>query len=193
MRTSLTSFLTLVLSLGVMTTAAVSAGSGEKNSPLRYEMKDIDGNTVDLASCKGQVVMVVNTASKCGLTPQYEALQALYEKHREKGFVILAFPANNFGSQEPGTDSEIKEFCSLNFNVTFPLFSKISVKGEDIHPLYEYLTSEETNPGFAGEIAWNFTKFLLDREGRVIGRFEPRTTPDDPAVLQKIERALAGE
>lgn len=169
------------------------AAEAARNMPLGFKMKDIDGTEVDLAQYKGQVILLVNTASKCGLTPQYEALETLYENYANRGFTVLAFPANNFNAQEPGTDSQIKQFCSMTYSVTFPLFSKISVKGEDIHPLYAYLTSEETNPGFGGEIPWNFTKFLIDRQGRVIARFAPKTTPDDPAVVQAIEKALAAE
>ncbi len=160
------------------------------DSPLRFTMKSIEGREVDLADYRGQVVLLVNTASKCGLTPQYQGLQALYDKYRERGFTILAFPANNFKEQEPGADSEIRQFCSVNYGVTFPLFSRISVQGAEIHPLYAWLTSEQTNPGFAGEIPWNFTKFLLDRQGRVVARFDPRTVPDDPQVVAAIEREL---
>ncbi len=165
--------------------------AAELNHPLRFTMADIDGEAVDLEQYKGKVVLLVNVASKCGLTPQYEALQALYEKYGDRGFTILAFPANNFAEQEPGTNGEIKAFCSSNYGVDFPLFSKVSVKGEDICPLYKYLTSEQTNPGFSGEIPWNFAKFLLDRRGRVKGRFEPKTTPDDQAVVSAIEKELA--
>lgn len=179
----------LSLAFGGVALAAEAA----KNMPLGFKMKDIDGTEVDLAQYKGQVVLLVNTASKCGLTPQYEALETLYENYAERGLTVLAFPANNFGAQEPGTDSQIKQFCNMTYSVTFPLFSKISVKGGDIHPLYAYLTSEETNPGFGGEIAWNFTKFLIDRQGRVIARFAPKTTPDDKSVVQAIEKALAAE
>jgi glutathione peroxidase len=162
-----------------------------KNTPLRFAMENIDGEKVELTGYKGQVILLVNTASKCGLTPQYGQLQALYAKYSSKGFTILAFPANNFGAQEPGTDVEIKEFCSLNFNVSFPLFSKISVKGDDICPLFAYLTSEQTNPGFSGEIPWNFTKFLVGRDGKVVARFVPKTTPDDGKVIAAIEKELA--
>jgi glutathione peroxidase len=162
----------------------------EKNSPLYFIMDDIDGNPVELERYKGQVVLLVNVASKCGLTPQYEALQAIYRKYGERGFTILGFPANNFGQQEPGTNREIQTFCSANYGVTFPLFAKVSVKGEDICPLYEYLTSEQTNPGFSGEIPWNFTKFLVGRQGKVVARFEPRTKPDDEAVVSAIEKEL---
>lgn len=160
------------------------------NSPLQFRMTDIDGKPVGLAQYRGRVVLIVNTASKCGLTPQYEALQAIHEKYLDRGFTVLAFPANNFKSQEPGTNEEIKNFCKVNYSVSFPLFSKISVKGDDIHPLYEYLTSEDTNPGFAGEIPWNFTKFLVNRQGRVVARFEPRTKPDSGEVVEAIEKAL---
>lgn len=149
-------------------------GAGKEiDSPLKFKVEDIDGNEVDLGRYLGTVTLIVNTASKCGLTPQYEALQKVYEKYREQGFTILAFPANNFGGQEPGTNAEIKSFCQTNYKVTFPLFAKRSVKGEDISPLYTYLTSSSANHEFGGEISWNFTKFLVDRDGRLVGRFEP--------------------
>ncbi|HWE40003.1 MAG TPA: glutathione peroxidase [Isosphaeraceae bacterium] len=154
-------------------------------------MKDIDGTEVALSKYKGDVLLVVNVASKCGLTPQYEALEATYRKYKDKGFEVLAFPANEFGKQEPGTDAEIKQFCTSKYDVTFPVFSKIVVKGEGIHPLYKFLTSEQTDPKFAGEIPWNFAKFLVDRKGRVIARFDPKVKPDDPKVVAAIEAALA--
>ena len=181
-----TSVLSVAAACGSTAESAV-----ELNYPLHFTMADIDGEPVDLEQYKGKVVLLVNVAGKCGLTPQYEALQALYEKYGDRGFTILAFPANNFAEQEPGTNEEIKAFCSSNYGVNFPLFSKVSVKGEDICPLYKYLTREQTNPGFSGEISWNFTKFLLDRRGRVVGRFEPKTTPDDQAVVSAIEKELA--
>ena len=183
----------LLFAAGPFTATAAENKMDEPNAPLRFKMADIDGNNVDLGQYKGQVLLIVNTASKCGLTPQYKALQAVYEKYRDQGFAILAFPANNCGQQEPGTDEEIKSFCSTNFSVSFPLFSKVSVKGEDICPLYSYLTSEKTDPGFSGEIPWNFTKFLVDRKGRVVARYEPRTTPDDKALAEQIEKALAAK
>ena len=133
----------------------------------------------------------MNTASQCGLTPQYKDLEALYEKHKDKGFEILAFPANEFGKQEPGSNEEIKEFCSTKYKVSFPLFSKIVVKGKGIDPLYDYLTSKETNPKFAGEIEWNFTKFLVNKKGEVIARFEPKVKPSSKEVTTAIEDALA--
>ncbi|HLA40742.1 MAG TPA: glutathione peroxidase [Candidatus Glassbacteria bacterium] len=194
------SFLTRTMALAAITALALGnsravgspeTGAAQVNVPLQFTMKDIEGKPVDLASYKGKVLLLVNTASKCGLTPQYKPLQALYAKYREKGFAIIGFPANNFGQQEPGSDTEIKQFCSANYEVTFPLFSKVSVKGDDICPLYSYLTSEKTNPGFAGEIPWNFTKFLVGRDGRIVARFEPKTTPDNDDVVAAIERELA--
>lgn len=160
-------------------------------TPLAFEMPALDGTPTNLADYQGQVVLIVNTASQCGLTPQYQQLQELYEHYRDDGFTILAFPANNFGGQEPGSDTEIAAFCEENYGVGFDMFSKISVKGDDQHPLYTYLTGEDTNPGFAGEITWNFEKFLLDREGNVVARFEPRTRPDAPEVVAAIEAELA--
>jgi glutathione peroxidase len=156
-----------------------------------FTMKDIDGNDVALASYRGKVLMLVNVASKCGLTVQYEGLQKLYNEYGDRGFVVLGFPANNFADQEPGTNEEIKDFCATRFRVRFPMFSKISVKGEDIHPLFQWLTDERTNGPFAGEIGWNFNKFLVDRTGKVIHRFEPRVVPDSPEVIEAIEAALA--
>jgi glutathione peroxidase len=173
--------------------AAVSASdSGKKaTSVLDFHAKDIDGKDVDLASFKGKVLLIVNTASQCGLTPQYKDLEAIYEKHKEQGFEILAFPANEFGKQEPGNNEEIKEFCTTKYKVSFPLFSKIVVKGEGIDPLYEFLTKKSTNPKFAGDISWNFAKFLVNRKGEVIARFDPRDKPTSPAVTVAIENALA--
>lgn len=153
-------------------------------------MKDIAGNDVLLRTFEGRVLLVVNVASKCGLTPQYKGLQELYEKYKAKGFEILGFPANNFLWQEPGTDEQIREFCSTSYSVTFPIFSKISVKGKDIHPLYGFLTSPATNPRFAGKIGWNFAKFLVDRRGAVIARFEPKKEPMSDEVVEAVERAL---
>jgi glutathione peroxidase len=170
--------------------AASTAGQEAAPSPLAFTMTDIDGAPQPLSAYKGKVVLIVNVASQCGLTPQYKALQSLYETYGPKGFVVLGFPANNFRGQEPGTDAEIKEFCSLNYHVTFPIFSKISVAGDDIHPLYAFLTGKTTNPEFSGPIAWNFTKFVLDRQGRVAARFEPKISPDSPEVIAVIEREL---
>lgn len=173
--------------------AIASAGPDDKKptSVLDFHVKDIDGKDVALSKYQGKVVLIVNTASQCGLTPQYKGLEETYRKYKDQGFEILAFPANEFGQQEPGNDAQIKEFCSTKYNVSFPLFSKIVVKGEGIHPLYEYLTSESTNPGHGGPIAWNFAKFLVNRKGEVVARFDPKTTPDSPEVNSAIERAVA--
>ena len=154
-----------------------------------YSMKSIDGHQVPLSSFKGKVVLLVNVASKCGYTPQYTGLEALYEKYKGQGFVILGFPANNFMAQEPGTDAEIKTFCSTKYNVTFPLFSKVSVKGDDKVDLYKYLTDSAANPSTGGEIKWNFTKFLIDRNGKIVQRFEPAVAPEkfDAAIAAAVK------
>jgi glutathione peroxidase len=150
------------------------------NKPLQFEMNDIDGNKINLSDYLGKTLLIVNVASKCGLTPQYKGLQALYEQFKDKGFEILGFPANDFMGQEPGTEADIKQFCDINYKVTFPLFSKIKVKkGDGQSELYKYLTSKESNPGFEGEIEWNFQKFLVNKEGSVIKRYSPQTSPDD--------------
>ena len=160
-----------------------------KTAPLYdFTMDDIDGKPVHLSQYRGKVLLVVNTASLCGNTPQYTDLERIYEQYQDKGFEVLAFPANNFGQQEPGTNAEIKGFCLTKYSVTFPLFSKISVKGTDKHPLYQYLT--EQSP-FPGEIEWNFQKYLVDRSGTVVGRFHHRTKPLSPEVVNEIERVLA--
>jgi len=161
-----------------------------EKSVYDFTMKDIDGRDVKLDAYRGKVVMIVNVASKCGFTPQYEGLQALYEKNKDKGFVILGFPANNFLSQEPGTDAEIKEFCSTKYNVTFPMFAKISVKGKDQHPLYTFLTNKQSDPEFAGDVTWNFNKFLLDREGKVVARFGSQDTPESETVTAAVAKSL---
>jgi len=134
--------------------------------------------------------MIVNVASLCGFTPQYTGLEAVYEKYKDKGFVILGFPANNFGSQEPGTNDEIKTFCTRKYNVSFPMFAKISVKGADKAPLYQFLTDKQSNPASGGEIQWNFTKFLIGKDGRIIQRFESAVEPQSPEVVAAIEKAL---
>ncbi|MDX1412167.1 MAG: glutathione peroxidase [Nitrospirales bacterium] len=152
-----------------------------------FTMDDIDGNPVPLSTYKGKVIMVVNTASFCGNTPQYGGLQTLYEQYRDQGFTVLAFPANDFGEQEPGTDKEIAEFCYTKYALEFPLFSKITVLGENKHPLYRYLT--EDTP-FKGEIKWNFQKFLIDRSGNVIARYRPGMKPLTPQIVEDIEKAL---
>jgi glutathione peroxidase len=160
------------------------------SSALDFTLNSIDGQPAPLAQYKGKVVMIVNVASLCGFTPQYAGLEALYEKYKDKGFVILGFPANNFGSQEPGTNEEIKTFCSRKYNVSFPMYAKISVKGSDKAPLYQFLTDKQTNPASGGEIQWNFTKFLVGRDGRIAQRFESNVEPQSPEVVAAIEKAL---
>jgi len=153
-----------------------------------FKMKDIDGKEVPLSDFKGKVLLVVNVASFCGNTPQYEALEKLYEANKDKGFVILGFPANEFGQQEPGTNAEIKTFCTSKYNVTFPMFSKIVVKGEGQDPLYKWL---QANAPYHDDVEWNFGKFLIGRDGKVINRFNPRVKPDNADVTNAITQALA--
>jgi glutathione peroxidase len=170
---------------------ADAKGDTKVASVLDYKMKSIDGKDVDLAQYKGKVVMIVNVASRCGLTPQYTGLEKAYEKYKDQGFVIVGVPANQFGGQEPGTDEEIQKFCTGKYNVTFPMLSKVVVKGEGITPLYLQLTKHEKDPKFNGDIKWNFTKFLVGRNGEVVNRFEPRTTPEAPEVVKAIEDELS--
>ena len=156
-------------------------------SYLTIPFKTITGDTTDLAAYRGKVVLLVNVASKCGHTPQYAGLEAMYRKYKDRGLVILGFPANNFGEQEPGTDAEILTFCKTTYDVTFPMMSKISVKGDTQHPLYTYLTKQSPVPG---EITWNFNKFLLDRNGHVIARWDQKTEPNDPKLVAVVEKLL---
>ncbi len=177
--------------LSVTCAAAAEEAAKKPSSVLDFQVNDIDGKPVDLSKYKGEVLLLVNTASQCGFTPQYEGLEEVYKKYKSQGFEVLAFPANEFGQQEPGTNEQIKEFCTTKYNVTFPVFSKIVVKGKGIHPLYAFLTGEATDPSFAGPIGWNFAKFLVDRKGEVIARFDPKTTPESGDVVQALEKALA--
>lgn len=189
-----------ILSIAVLFVGAIGAvvyltnttpvASAKAKSVLDFKMKDIDGKEVKLKKYKGDVLLIVNTASKCGYTPQYEGLQKIYDQYKAQGFEVLGFPANNFGGQEPGTGSEIKEFCETKYKVTFPMFAKISVKGEDQNPLYKFLTDKETNPDFAGDISWNFNKFLVDRQGKVVARFTSKDKPDGEAVTAAVEKYL---
>jgi len=153
--------------------------------PLNYTVKDIDGNDFDLSKLKGKVVLLVNVASKCGYTPQYTGLEKLYEAKKDQGLVIVGFPANNFKGQEPGTNEQIKEFCTSKYNVTFPMMSKISVKGDDIHPLYKQLTDAK------GQVTWNFNKFLIGRDGKLIEHFDSKVKPDDAKLTGAIDKALS--
>jgi glutathione peroxidase len=155
-----------------------------------FTLDSIDGKPVSLDHYHGKVLMLVNVASKCGYTPQYAGLEALYEKYKDRGLVIVGIPANNFAAQEPGTNAEIKKFCSNKYNVTFPMMSKVSVVGADKDPLYTFLTDKSVNPQIGGDIQWNFTKFVFDRHGKPVARFEPATTPDSPQVAAAIESAL---
>jgi glutathione peroxidase len=170
---------TLITAL-LMTTAAFSASSIHE-----FTMNNIDGQATPLASMKGKAVLVVNVASQCGYTPQYAGLQALYEKYKGQGLVIIGVPANNFGGQEPGTNEDIKQFCSRKYSVTFPIMAKVSVKGSDQTPLYQYLTSTS-----GGEVKWNFTKFLVGKDGKPVQRFESGVSPDSPELAAAIEKAL---
>jgi glutathione peroxidase len=180
------------LVLAILLAGTVSLEGGEAPAPaLDFTLKSLDGKVVDLSTYKGKVVMIVNVASKCGLTPQYEQLQDLHEKYSGQGLAILGFPCNQFNGQEPGSAQEIRKFCSANYGVEFDMFSKIEVNGDGADDLYKYLKSVSTSPKGSGEISWNFEKFVLDRSGNVVARFQPRTRPDDPAVVGLIESKLS--
>ena len=182
-------------SLLVLGAVAVAADKKDKDVPavLDFEMESLEGEEVNLADYEGKVLLIVNVASKCGATPQYEALEDLNRKYKDKGLVVLGFPCNQFGKQEPGTAKEIREFCESTYDVTFDMFAKIDVNGEDAAPLYKYLTSEETNPEHAGKINWNFEKFLISRDGEVVARFKTAIAPDTEDVVQAIEEELEKE
>src|SRR6266853_3659548 len=176
---------TLSVSLCLLSAAAFAASSVHE-----FTLDALNGTPAPLANFKGKVLLVVNVASQCGYTYQYEALQALYAKYKDQGFVIAGFPANNFGGQEPGSNAEIGAFCKSKFGVTFPMYSKISVAGKDKAPLYQFLTDKSANPKTGGEIQWNFTKFLVDRNGKVIARFEPAVEPQSKELTSAVEGAL---
>lgn len=188
----------LIIAIGVVSLLLISMHTSfeargtamAEKSVLDFTMKSIDGKDVKLDTYRGKVLLLVNVASKCGYTPQYDGLQSLYKKYESQGLVVMGFPANNFMGQEPGTNEEIKTFCQTKYNVSFPLFAKISVKGDDIHPLYKFLTSKETNPDFAGDITWNFNKFLVDRSGKLVARFETREKPESEKIVLAIEKSL---
>ena len=171
----------------ILMMAALKDASAEEAKIYGFQMKTIDGKEVSLGDFKGKALLIVNVASRCGFTPQYEGLEKLYEKYKGRGLEILGFPANNFMGQEPGTNEEIKKFCGLKYKVTFPMFSKISVKGKDIHPLYRYLTQES---GLDGDISWNFNKFLVSPEGKIVARFGSRTEPLSKELEEKLESIL---
>jgi glutathione peroxidase len=181
----------IALTVMAMVTGCVSAPKEiNVNSIYEIEAKNISGETIKLEAYKGKALLIVNTASKCGFTGQYEGLEKLYKTYQDQGFVVLGFPSNDFLKQEPGSNEEIASFCQINYGVTFPMFGKVSVKGSDQHPLYTYLTSKQTDPEFAGKISWNFNKFLISKEGKIIGRFGSRTKPEDEKLVEAIEGAL---
>ncbi|WP_263359245.1 glutathione peroxidase [Acidicapsa ligni] len=182
----------LCLSLGLAAAALIPAiHAADAKSIYDFTLKSIDGQPTPLSAYHGKVVLLVNVASRCGFTPQYTALESTYEKYKSRGLVIVGIPANNFAGQEPGTNEEIKTFCTKKYNVSFPMMSKVSVKGDDKTPLYQFLTSKSADPKLGGEIQWNFTKFLFDRNGNPVARFEPAVTPDSPEVAAAIESALS--
>jgi glutathione peroxidase len=174
----------LLLAVLALSATALAEPATRPSGPLDFVVKDIDGKDFDLAQLKGKVVLIVNVASKCGYTPQYAGLEKLYEANKDAGLVIVGFPANNFKGQEPGNNDEIKQFCTSKYNVTFPMMSKISVKGDDKHPLYQLLTGEK------GEVTWNFNKFLIGRDGKLIEHFDSKAKPDDEKLTGAIENAL---
>ena len=176
----------LIFLAAILIFQVISAYAAESIYDL--PLKDIDGKDTSLKPYQGKVMLIVNVASKCGFTPQYAALEALYQKYKDRGLVVLGFPCNQFGHQEPGTDAEIKQFCSSKYNVTFPMFDKIEVNGANRHPLYVMLAGK--NSPFAGDIKWNFTKFLIGRDGKILKRFNSPVKPDAPEVIQAIEAAL---
>ncbi len=160
----------------------------EQQTIYQFKVKDIDGKTFDFATLKGKKIMIVNTASKCGLTPQYEQLEALYDKYKNKNFIIVGFPANDFMSQEPGSDKEIAQFCQLNYGVSFPMMSKISVKGKDMHPVYHFLTEKAKNGLEDNKVEWNFQKYLIDEKGHLVRVVSPRILPNDQSIIAWIEK-----
>jgi glutathione peroxidase len=185
----------LALGLLILAPALLQAEDKDKGDKkvapaLNFKMKSLDDKDVDLSQYQGKVVLIVNVASKCGYTPQYKGLEKLYEKYSKDGLVVLGVPANEFGRQEPGSNEEIAKFCESKYGVTFPMMAKVVVKGRGICPLYQHLTSKETDPKFSGDIKWNFTKFLLGRNGAIVQRFEPKVTPESKEMTEAIETEL---
>ncbi|MDX9696582.1 MAG: glutathione peroxidase [Bacteroidales bacterium] len=175
--------ISIIVGLLILATTGIMAQTTTLHD---FKVKDIDGNDFDLSSLKGKKVLVVNTASKCGFTPQYKELQELYEKYGTEKFIIIGFPANNFMSQEPGSNEEIKEFCSTNYSVTFPMMEKISVKGKDIHPIYAWLTSKDKNGVLESDVKWNFQKYMIDENGNLVDMMSPKTNPMDEKIVNWI-------
>lgn len=189
------SLMVFAVSMFAIAAAVLAADDSKEKKPvppvLNFKMNSLDGKPVDLSKYQGKVVLMVNVASQCGYTPQYKALEQLHEKYADQGLAILGFPANDFSKQEPGSDKEIGEFCTKNYGVKFDMFSKVAVKDEAQCPLYKFLTSSETDPAFAGEVKWNFEKFLIGRDGRIINRFRSKVTPDSDEMVKAIEAELA--
>lgn len=194
MNTLVFAILSLVFLTGTLpnSTRNISDSTSDTRNVHQFSVKTIKGDDVSLDQYKGSVLLIVNTASKCGYTPQYEDLQNLYETYKDQGLVILGFPANNFNQQEPGTNEEILEFCEVNYGITFPMFSKVSVKGEDQHELFQYLTGDGDRQEM-GSVNWNFEKFVVDKEGQLVQRFRSRINPMDKKVREVVEELLAGE
>ena len=190
MKTWFAAIAAAVLLVGVVSTVQSKENAKEGGPVLSHKMNSLSGKPVDLSQYQGKVVLIVNVASECGLTPQYETLQALHEKYKDQGLVVLGFPSNQFGSQEPGTSQEIATFCKENYGVTFDMFEKIEVNGENQAPLYKYLTSKEAYPADPGPVQWNFEKFLIGRDGKVVKRFRPRVEPNSEEVVEAIEAEL---
>jgi glutathione peroxidase len=188
----MTRFLMAVLTTAAVAAAGFAADKKEEKvaGPLDFKLTDIDGKEHDLSQYKGKVVLLVNVASKCGYTPQYTGLQKLYEDHGKDGLVVIGVPANEFGKQEPGTNADIKEFCSSKYKVSFPMLGKVVVKGDGITPLYKYLTEKATNEKFAGDIKWNFEKFLINKKGEVVGRFGSGVKPESDELTKAIKAEL---
>jgi glutathione peroxidase len=182
--------LAVALAAGWTAAGVCTYGEAAMTNVYDFTVQDIEGKPVSLSAFKGKVLLIVNVASKCGFTGQYEGLQKLYTTYSNRNFAVLGFPANDFLGQEPGTEAEIKSFCTLTYGVTFPMFAKILVKGKDMHPLYKFLTSKETNPEFGGAISWNFNKFLIGRDGATVGRFGSRTKPEDKELVEAVDAAL---
>jgi len=183
----------LVMTLAIQAEEKKEPAKAEKDVPaaLNFKMKSLDGKDVDLSKYEGKVVLMVNVASKCGYTPQYGPLEALHEKYKDQGLVVLGFPCNQFGAQEPGTAEDIEKFCTENYGVTFDMFEKIDVNGEKAAPLYKFLTSKETNPKSPGKVDWNFEKFLIGKDGKIAGRYKSKVSPDDPEFVKVVEKELA--